>query len=159
MPEEPSNTFSFFVETQRRLLTAILNRIIPAGDRFPGAGDRGVASYLDAVIAQSPPDLRRLFTEGIAQIEILSQERYGQAFTSLPENQQEAALRQVESTHAEFFATLVLHTYSGYYSHPEVVRLLGPDVGPPQPGGYHLEPLDLGLLESVKRRGPMYREA
>lgn len=158
MPEDSSKGFSFFKETQQRLLTAILNRIIPAGDKFPAAGDLGVASYLDGVIGRSA-DLRRLFAEGVAQIEIVSQERYGQGFINLSESQQEAVLRQVESIHAEFFATLVLHTYSGYYTHAEVVRLLGPDVRPPQPAGYHLEPLDLGLLESVKRRGPMYREA
>ena len=158
MPEDSSRAFSFFLETQQRLLTAILNRIIPADDRFPGAGDLGVASYLDAVIGRSA-DLRRLFGEGLGQIEIVSQERYGQGFLNLPESQQETVLRQVESTHAEFFATLVLHTYSGYYTHPEVVRLLGPDVRPPQPAGYHLEPFDHGLLESVQRRGPMYRDA
>jgi len=30
---------------------------------------------------------------------------------------------------------------------------------PPQPRGYHLEPLDLGLLDNIKQRQPMYRQA
>jgi hypothetical protein len=53
----------------------------------------------------------------------------------------------------------VQHTYSGYYSHPTVIRLLGLEARPPQPRGYHLEPLDFTLLDNVKQRGSLYRQA
>jgi len=29
---------------------------------------------------------------------------------------------------------------------------------PPQPRGYHLEPLDLSLLDDIKQRQPIYRQ-
>ena len=47
----------------------------------------------------------------------------------------------------------------GYYSDPTTVRLLGTAGRPPQPHGHHLEPLDLSLLENIKQRQPIYRQA
>ena len=49
-------------------------------------------------------------------------------------------------------------TYSGYYSNPAVIRLLGLEARPPQPRDYVLEPLDISLLEPVKQRQLIYRE-
>lgn len=158
MPAESGKAPSVFVEAQRPLLTSILNRIIPAGGEFPGAGDLGVATYLDAAIAPSP-DLKRLFTQGLAQIEIVCRVQYTRAFTELSESEQDAILRHAESTDPEFFGALILHTYSGYYTNPKVIPLLGLEGLPPQPRGYHLEPLDPHLLDRVRQRGPLYREA
>lgn len=156
MNTRPSEPASFFMGTQRELLHAILNRIIPASGAFPGAGDLGVASYVDAVGGGSA-ELRRLFAHGVTQIDITSQELYAQAFLRLSDHQRDAVLRHVEAKHSEFFSALITHTYSGYYSNPLIIRLLGLDIRPPQPRGYELEPLDLTLLERVKQRAPLYR--
>lgn len=158
MTASSSTTPSFFAEAQRELVTGVLNRIVPASGAFPGAGDLGVAGYVDGVVGRSP-ELRRLFAQGLMHIAIVSQQRFGQEFVSLSEADQDAVLRQVESSQAEFFNALVTHTYSGYYSHPTVIRLLGLEARPPQPRGYELEPLDLSLLERVKQRGQKYRPA
>ncbi len=42
-----------FTESQQSLLTDVINRIMPAENNFPGAGDLGVASYIDRVVAKS----------------------------------------------------------------------------------------------------------
>jgi len=147
----------FFAAAQRELLVSVLNRIVPAAGAFPGAGDLGVASYLDRVVGQSAA-LRRLFAQGLVQITLMSQTQYAQPFTMLLEEQRDTVLRQVETTAPEFFEVLVTHTYSGYYSHPTIVRLLGMEGRPPQPRGYHLEPLDLSLLDNNKQRQPIYRQ-
>jgi uncharacterized Zn finger protein len=47
--------------------------------------------------------------------------------------------------------------FLGYYSDPTTLRLLG--TAAPQPHGHHLEPLDLSLLENIKQRQPIYRQA
>jgi hypothetical protein len=48
-------------------------------------------------------------------------------------------------------ANSVVDAYGrGYYSQPTIVRLLSMEGRPPQPRGYHLEPLDLGLLDNIK---------
>ena len=149
---------AFFVASQQMLLNAVLNRLIPATDDFPGAGDLGIASYVDTVVGRFA-DLRRLFAEGLTHIAMASQALQGQEFIALADDHKDAVLRQVETLHPTFFEALVQHTYSGYYSHPTVIRLLGLEARPPQPHGYHLEPLDLTLLDRVKQRGPIYRQA
>jgi Gluconate 2-dehydrogenase subunit 3 len=148
----------FFVASQQMLLSAVLNRLIPATDDFPGAGDLGIASYVDTVVGRFA-DLRRLFAEGLTHIAMASQALQGQEFIALADDHKDAVLRQVETLHPTFFEALVQHTYSGYYSHPTVIRLLGLEARPPQPRGYHLEPLDFTLLDNVKQRGPLYRQA
>jgi hypothetical protein len=149
---------AFFAAAQRELLASVLNRLVPAAGAFPGAGDLGVASYLDHVVGQSTA-LKRLFAQGLVQITLTSQAQHAQPVTVLLEGQCEAVLRHVEATAPAFFEALVTHTYSGYYSHPTIVRLLGLEGRPPQPRGYHLEPLDLNLLDNIKQRQPIYRQA
>jgi hypothetical protein len=116
-----------------------------------------IADYIKRNSRSLASRLRRLFSQGIVQIDITGQQQYTQEFTSLSDHQKDGVLRHVESNHPKFFDALVTHTYSGYYSHPVVIRLLGLDVRPPQTRGYELEPLDLGLLEHVKRRIPLYK--
>ena len=157
MADVSTESSVFFAAAQRELLVSVLNRIVPAAGAFPGAGDLGVASYLDRVVGQSTA-LRRLFAQGLVQITLMSQTQYAQPFTMLSQEQRDAVLRQVETTAPEFFEVLVTHTYSGYYSHPTIVRLLGMEGRPPQPRGHHLEPLDLSLLDNIKQRQPIYRQ-
>ena len=158
MTSEAANALLFFTAAQHPFLASILNRIVPAGGNFPAAGDLGVVAYLDTVVGQAA-DLKRLFAQGLARITIASQAQYGQEFVGASDDQKDAVLRQVEVANPTFFEALVQHTYSGYYSHPTVIRLLGIEVWPPQPRGHHLEPFDLGLLENIKQRGPLYRQA
>jgi hypothetical protein len=157
MAETTTDSPNVFAAAQRELLVRVLNCLVPAAGAFPGAGDLGVASYLDRVVGPSAA-LKRLFAQGLVQITLSSQAQYAHPFTALPEGQCEAVLRHVEATAPEFFEALVTHTYSGYYSHPTIVRLLGLE-GPPQPRGYHLEPLELSLLDNTKQRQPIYRQA
>jgi hypothetical protein len=149
---------AFFVVSQQTLLSHVLNRLIPATDDFPGAGDLGIASYVDTVVGRSV-ELKRLFAEGLTHIAMISQAQQGQEFIDLADDHKDAVLRRVETLYPAFFEALVQHTYSGYYSHPTVIRLLGLEARPPQPRGYHLEPLDLTLLDNVKQRGSLYRQA
>jgi hypothetical protein len=148
---------AFFVASQQTLLSAVLNRLVPASDDFPGAGDLGVATYVDTVVGRSA-ELKRLFSQGLTYIAMISQAQQAQEFSNLADDQKDAVLRQVETLDPAFFEALVQHTYSGYYIHPTVIRLLGLEARPPQPRGYHLEPLDLTLLDRVKQRTPMYRQ-
>ena len=158
MAEASAEPPIFFAAAQCELLVSVLNRLVPAAGAFPGAGDLGVASYIDRVVGQSAA-LKRLFAQGLSAIALTSQAQSAQPFTALLEGQRDAVLQHIEATAPEFFEALVTHTYSGYYSHPTVVRLLGMEGRPPQPRGYHLEPLDLSLLDKVKQRQPIYRQA
>ena len=146
-----------FTESQEELMKAALNRLIPAENNFPGAGDLGLASYVDSVAAESP-GLTRLFLTGLDYIEITAHKTFGSSFSVLPLEQQDEVLGRTERERPEFFDALVLHTYNGYYIQPAVLTRIGHEARPPQPRGYPMQPFDLRLLNNVRSRGPLYKE-
>lgn len=152
-----TETPSFLIDAQLVLVTSILDRVVPPEGEKPGAGQLGVAEYLDRVVAASAR-LKKLFTRGLAQIEITSHGQHSREFSDLPAEQRDAVLSEVESAEPEFFEALVRQTYNGYYTDSRVLELLGLEARPPQPQGYDVPPGDLSLLENVKRRGKVYRD-
>ena len=147
---------AFFTEPQHELMLHILNRLVPAGNGFPAAGDLGIVEYLDSVVGPSVV-LRHRFTEGMTRTEIAGQKEGLAGFTGLPDDRKDKVLRQIESELPEFFASLVKQTYNGYYTNTTILELLGPEVRPPQPLGHDIEPGDMSLLEKVRKRGRAYR--
>ena len=161
----PNIGHRIFTEEQRALLTAALNRIVPAQDKFPGAGDLGGAAYVEqAVIERAAadkaagrhPDLRRLFTEGLAQLEIAAAQRGPGSFAELPPAQQDDILRQLEAEQPDFFAALVRQGYNSYYTNPDIFELIGYVI--PNPQDYRPLPFDERLLDPQRRRGQLWRE-
>ena len=145
--------------SQRALLRSALDRLIPAGGGFPGAGDLDdLLDHLDGAAASSP-GMRRMFAEGLRQIGIESERRHGRVFEDLDGAAQDAVLRHVEGEHPAFFEALVRHAYQGYYSHPTVVRLLGLEARPPQPLGHACPAFDAAITRSMSQRGALYRSA
>ena len=152
-----SNTLSLLTPEQIDLLTSVLDRIVPADGGLPGAGQLGVAAYVDATVARSP-GLKKLFAGGLAELSIRAESVGPSGFAALADDRKDVMLSELEAAAPEFFEALVRHTYNGYYMDPEVIALLGLEVRPPQPKGYMVEPGDLSGLERVKRRGQVHRE-
>ncbi len=145
---------SVFTQEQRDLITAAFNRIVPAQDKFPGAGDLGGAQFLEQVAAKNI-SLRRSFGEGLAQLEIAASRRGGAGFVELAPDAQDETLRQVEEENPVFFRELVRQCYNFYYTNPEVFDLIGYSM--PDPQDYQPLPFNESLLEPVKQRGQMWR--
>ena len=155
----PAGVEQALSDEQQVLLAAVLNRIVPARDGLPGAGDLGVAAAIDATLAASPT-LRRLFLEGLLMIELESARLAGspdQCFGDLDADLQDDVLRAVELAWPAFFAALVSHTYRGYYTLPEVHRAIGWESRPPQPLGHRLPAFDPALLARQRQRAPFWR--
>ena len=155
----PAGVKQALSDEQRALLAAVLNRIVPARDGLPGAGDLGVAAAIDATLAASPT-LRRLFLEGLLLIELEAARRTGsaaQGFGDLDADLQDDALRAVELAWPAFVAALVSHAYRGYYTLPEVHRAIGWESRPPQPLGHRLPAFDPALLARQRERAPFWR--
>ena len=148
---------SVLVESQRALLTDVLDRLIPSSGRLPAAGALGVADYIDRVLNGST-DIRRAILEVLLQIDAAAGREHSRAFSELEGGRKDAVLRRVEASEPEGFEALLRQAYNGYYSDPTVITGLGLEARPPQPLGYELEPGDLSPLEKVRRRGRMYRE-
>ena len=146
-----------FTKTQEELLNGILNRLIPPEDDLPGAGDLGLASYIDPVVAESS-DLIRLFLAGLDYLDIAEQETTGRPFGMLSTLEKDETLIRLQATHTEFFDTLLQHTYNGYYTKAGILSLIGHEARPPQPLGYPMKPFDPRLLDNVRERGRLYRD-
>lgn len=144
-------------ESQESLLRDVLNRIVPAEDDFPGAGDLGIASRVHEVVSESAT-LAKLFVSGLAQIEVVAAGDMGKDFRDLSPEEKDRVLRRVEQEQSDFFNALVQHTYNGYYTHPAIFPLIGYEGHPPQPLGYAMKPFDPALLENVRKRAPFFRQ-
>ncbi len=158
--DAPAALPSVLDEDQRSLLTAVLDRLVPARAGLAGAGGLGGAAVLERTLAASPA-LRRLFFEGLIAIDLASAARDVpspvRGFAELTPDEQDTVLRAVEVALPAFFAALVDHAYRGYYTRPEVHRLIGHASRPPQPLGHHLPPFDPALLVRQRRRPPFWR--
>ena len=148
---------TFFSEAQKSLVTAMLDRLIPRQGKHPGAGEIGVADYLDGAVSESG-SLRREFSDGLIAVQAAAA-AHGPGFEDLDPDTKDEVLRSIEANHSDFFQRLVMLTYNGYYIDPTVLESLGLDPRPPQPRGYAVEAGDLSSLEAVVRRGQAYRDA
>ena len=144
---------AILTDTERAILAAAANRIVPAHDALPGAGDLGVSASIEQTLAQGPA-LRRAFLDGLRAIDFASGEP---GFVAHVAAEQDALLQAVEAAHPAFFALLVEHTYRGYYALPIVQRALGLSGEPPQPHGHRLAPFDPALLAVQRQRAPFWR--
>ena len=146
-----------FTQAQRDLLTAILNRIVPAAPPRPGAGDLGVGEFVEAAIA-GKSQLRRLFNDGLGLIDITASTKGSPSFLTLTDDAQDETLREVEAASPEFFDRLVLQAYNGYYTHPTIFQQLEYTPGANHASGRPPELLDETLLEHQRNRPPFWRE-
>ena len=144
-----------FSAAQRRLLDAALDRIIPPQGERPGAGALGVGDFVESVAA-GEPGLIRLFVQGLSAVEIAAAERGPDGFAALSGEDQDAALRAVEASNAEFFDQLVLQAYNGYYTNSTVFEAIGYDLPSAPVSGAKVELLDETLLEAQRRRAPFW---
>jgi hypothetical protein len=152
-----SDTNQIFSPDQRSLLSAVLNRIIPAKDELPGAGNLGVAAYIEETVSATTSQTR-LFNDGLAQIAVAAGQSSAKAFEGLPDAAKDELLRSVETVHPVFFDQLVLQTYNGYYTNPEVFRIIGYEVPKLAPPGSQPELLDTSLLDQQRQREPFWKK-
>lgn len=145
---EATSALQVLSEAQAGLLRGVMNRLIPAQGSMPAAGEIGLATYVDGVLADAT-HLRQPLLDILGEVAVAHKDE-GQSPEEL-----DAVLVRLERTHPEAFASLVETVYTGYYSHPQVLHAIGwvhpgsePDTS---------ETLDTRLLEDVVRRGPIYR--
>ena len=148
-----------FSENERRALSSVLDKIIPPSDdgRFPGAGELGLASYIEQGLEQTPA-LRPVIVQGLSAVDELARRRSSLAFAALSSEDKLEVLNELGSKQPAFLPILILQTYVGYYQNPRIVEALGLEARPPHPMGYETEPNDLTLLDQVRERPKMYRE-
>lgn len=143
----------------RALLREVLDEIIPPSDdgSFPGAGELGVGERIEEALAERP-DVAHLIQQGLASIGDLAGRRNPTGFGGLSKSERVAVLREVEAAEPVIFGVLVMQAYFGYYTDRRITERLGVR-NPPQPDGYDLELGDLRLLDPVRARPKLWRDA
>jgi len=143
----------------RALLREVLDEIIPpsADGSFPGAGELGVGERIEEALAQRP-DVAHIIERGLASISELAERCNPSGFGGLSKSERVAVLREAEAAEPGLFGALVMQAYFGYYTDPRTTERLGVR-NPPQPDGYDLEPGDLSLLDPVRARPRLWRDA
>ena len=142
---------------QRAILDLVLNLIVPpsADGRMPGAAEVGVPAYLVAEAADALPVLR----QELEQIERRSRERFARGFAELGEGERKDLIAEMRAQASAFMQRLAMETLACYYQHDRVLEALGREARPPYPKGYQVVQGDLSLLEPVRARGKIYRDA
>ncbi len=108
---------TFFQPAEFQLVEALSERIIPRSDT-PGAKDAGVALLIDKAIVADPL-LVLSYRAGIADLNAISNDSYGNPFTALTEEQQIAIQTPLsiesDSSLSKFFALVKNMTVDAYY--------------------------------------------
>jgi len=142
---------------QRASLDIVLDMIVPpsADGRMPGAAEVGVPAYLYIEAQDALPELRR----ELDQIERRSAERFARGFAELAERERKSLIAELRAQEPAFMSRLAMETLACYYQHDRVLAGLGLEARPPYPKGHQVAPGDLSLLEPVRARGKIYRDA
>ncbi len=138
---------------QSRDLCCVAGMMIPADAEFdvPGADDPVIQADIAATLGRDLRDVR----EALDQLQGLA----GGAFADLDATRREAVAEAFRTRAGPAFATLTRVILQCYYRDDRVVRSLGLEPRPPFPKGHTLEQGDWSLLDPVRTRPKMWRDA
>jgi hypothetical protein len=150
MQHDPDRSLS---PAQRQDLRRLAGMMIPASEEFavPGADDA-------AIIAEIQRSLGRdldCVCSALTQLSVLA----GGTFAELDAARREAVAEAFLSSDAPEVTTLGRVILQCYYRDDRVVRSLGLEPRPPFPKGHSLEQGDWSLLDVVRARPKMWRDA
>jgi glucoside 3-dehydrogenase (cytochrome c) hitch-hiker subunit len=116
----------FFNADQMALIATISELIIPTDENSPGAIAAEVPQFIDLMISESPAEAKKLWTDGLAAINKMSQEKHQVAFNQTAKEQQVAILTEIsknemkppaqQTLEERFFKTIKNMTIDGYYT-------------------------------------------
>jgi hypothetical protein len=131
-----------FNREERALLAALADELIPEGGGMPSASQADVAGlWLDAVLT-ARPDL----AAGLKDL-----------FAKARDRNTAEVVADVRINDPAAFDVLAQTAVGAYFMNPQVQELIGYAGQGPRAIDEHPDYLDDGLLESVIRRGPIYR--
>ena len=142
---------------QRRVLAIVLDLIVPASDdgRRPSAAGVDVLGYIREVEGHTLDALRA----DLDRLDAEARQTHGEAFASLDPATRQGLVDALREMEPHFMRTLALQTVTCYYQDDRVLEAIGVGARPPFPKGYEVPSGDLSLLEPVRQRGKVYRDA
>ena len=149
----PSDSETGLSQAQRQDLRRIAGIMIPPSDTFdvPGADDAAIFDDILRSFGRDRDSVRAALTRLATQA--------GGAFTALDDARQEAIAESFLASGTPEVTTLGRVILQCYYRDDRVVRSLGLEPRPPFPKGHTLEQGDWSLLDAVRDRPKMWRDA
>ena len=140
-------------EAQCRSLRVLAALMIPAdaGAGMPGADDDAIFADILASLGRDGPDV-------LAALDALDGMAGGR-FGDLGPAEQEAAAARLQAEGGPMVLALTRAVVQCYYRDDRVVRAIGLEPRPPFPQGHVVEQGDWSLLDPVRERGPIWRQA
>ena len=145
------------MDADRAMLTSVLDRLVPAVDDLPSAGKMGLGSKVEQLSQKSEP-FKSALLRVLDAFSLDPTTHASGGFLSLPEDERDAAIREVEEAMPGVFSKFLELVYIVYYSEPQVHQRIGWQGGPVQPKGFALAPFDESILEKAKTRREFWRK-
>ncbi len=138
---------------ERRSLRALAGLMIPASADYdvPGADDEAIFADIVNSLGRDADPVRR----ALRCVNALS----GRAFADLNADEQQSVARSFRDESPSLAAVLTEVTVRCYYRDDRVMRSLGMEPRPPFPKGFEVESGDWSLLDPVRARSKIYRDA
>ena len=138
---------------EARDLRCVAGMMIPASNEFdaPGADDPTIFADIVKSLGRDLPEVRK----ALASLSQLA----GTAFADLDSTRREAVAESFRARGGTEAAALSRVILQCYYRDDRVVRSLGLEPRPPFPKGHTLEQGDWSLLDPVRARPKMWRDA
>ena len=142
---------------QESALAAIVGAMIPASEEYavPGADDPAIFVDILTLVKRHPEPV----IEAVAALGDIAESRHGGPFSTLGEEDKAAAIATLSQSGAAHLRAVVSMTAQCYYRDDRVMASLGMEPRPPFPKGFEVEQGDLSLLDPVRARGKIWREA
>ena len=152
-----AQAIAILTRQQTRTLDAVLNLIIPpATERgLPGAAKVGVLAYM----TREAPEAIPILVGELDRLDVESHRRFSLSPAAIDNASRLALIESIRREIPAYLDRLAFETYSCFYQDDRVLDVIGLEKRPPYPKGYEVDAGDLGLLEAVRSRGRIYREA
>lgn len=121
-----SPTREILTTPERRLLEAMVSRIIPAGPDGPSALEAGCARYIESALADAYESLQPAYRAGLEALESRAMSSAQKSFATLAATEQDKILSEFEkniavgdyTASAAFFEMVRHHTFEGMFGDP-----------------------------------------
>ncbi|HTC09519.1 MAG TPA: hypothetical protein VK726_12165 [Acetobacteraceae bacterium] len=149
----PDASPSGLTQAQVQDLCRIADVMIPASTEYavPSAGDDTIIADILRTLGRDLADVRTALTE-LASLS-------GGAFSAVDDTRREAVAATFLASRTPALVTLGRVVLQCYYRDDRVMRSLGLEPRPPFPLGHTLEQGDWSLLDPVRTRTKMWRDA
>ena len=144
-------------DAQTETLATLVRMMIPASDQYavPGADDPTILADIVATARQHADAI----VEGLADIDARAVATHAAPLASLPADQALAIVDAMREAAPGYLRAIISITVQCYYRDPRVMNSLGMEARPPYPQGFELPQGDWSLLEPVRERGKIWRDA